>query len=103
MMWPFRRRQVATIDGIPTGDFKRILADSQAQGVAPHCDSAVLHAPGECVYCDGYPEWQRYRQVAGIAFTGHPFKDGEISCPSELRRPIDDINRWPGNVARPAE
>jgi hypothetical protein len=37
----------------------------------PHCDSAVLHAPGECEYCDGRPEWQSLREAWGIAFTGH--------------------------------
>lgn len=37
----------------------------------PHCDQAVLHAPGECEYCDGCPEWQSLREAWGIAFTGH--------------------------------
>ncbi len=37
----------------------------------PHCDQRILHAPGECEYCDGHPEWQALRQSWGIAFTGH--------------------------------
>ena len=37
----------------------------------PHCDQRVLHAPGECQYCDMCPEWQQLRVAWGIAFTGH--------------------------------
>jgi len=66
---------------------------------APHCDQAVLHAPGECWACDLYPAWQRYRQVAGIAFTGHEPTEHETMCPSEVRRPVETINRWGGNQA----
>lgn len=64
----------------------------------PHCDAAVLHAPGECVYCDRYPEWQRHREMARINFTGHHDPD-RVLCPSETRRPLENINRWPGNRA----
>lgn len=63
----------------------------------PHCDSAVLHAPGECEYCDAFPQFQTARKMWGIAFTGHPPQVGELPCPSEVRRDIDTINRWPGN------
>jgi len=66
---------------------------------APHCDNAVLHAPGECVYCDAYPAWQRYRQVARIAFTGHEPIENETMCPSEVRRPVEVIQQWNGNRA----
>lgn len=66
---------------------------------APHCDSAVLHAPGECQHCDRYSAWQRYRQVARIAFTGHEPTEDETMCPSEVRRPVEAINRWGGNRA----
>ena len=38
----------------------------------PHCDTRVLHAPGECEFCDGQPVWQALRRAWGIAFTGHP-------------------------------
>lgn len=37
----------------------------------PHCDQRILHAPGECEYCDGHPEWQALREAWGIAYTGH--------------------------------
>lgn len=37
----------------------------------PHCDSRVLHAPGECEFCDRHPDWQELRKSWGIAFTGH--------------------------------
>lgn len=67
----------------------------------PHCDSAVLHAPGECEYCDAYPDWQRLRQLWGIAFTGHPPVDHEVPCPSDARRPGGVNQVWPGNQPRP--
>lgn len=63
----------------------------------PHCDSTVLHAPGECEYCDLYPEWQKARKMWGIAFSGHDPVDGQLPCPSEVHRSRDVINRWPGN------
>jgi hypothetical protein len=64
-----------------------------------HCDPAVLHAPGECEFCDKYgTDWQAYRQMAGINFTGH-HDDGKALCPSEYRRSVQTINRWPGNRA----
>lgn len=82
----------------------------------PHCDGKVLHAPGECEYCDGHAEWQELRQMWGIAFTGHSedtvkafdYSSGTpteydkklIPCPSEWDRPLDTINKWPRN--RPA-
>lgn len=68
-----------------------------ADAWAPHCDAAVLHAPGECRHCDLYPAWQRYRVVARIAFTGHEPDENETMCPSEVRRPIEAIERWGGN------
>lgn len=63
----------------------------------PHCDQHLLHAPGECEYCDKYPFAQERRFVAGINFTGHDWP-GSISCPAERLRPLSDINRWPGNT-----
>lgn len=65
----------------------------------PHCDAKVLHAPGECKYCDEHPEWQDLRELWGINFTGE-HKEGKISCPSELERPFNVINEWPGNQAK---
>jgi hypothetical protein len=69
-----------------------------SRAYAPHCDQAVLHAPGECQYCDEYPDWQEYRIVAQIAFTGHEPEGQQVRCPAEQRRPINTINRWYGNV-----
>ena len=76
----------------------------------PHCDSYILHAPGECEYCDRHPEWQELRQSWGIAFTGHSDEiqdragrtDGVpiLPCPADLSRPPgadNDHRRWGGN------
>ena len=63
----------------------------------PHCDSYVLHAPQTCTYCDGYPWRQRGRREAKILFTGEGEREGWIPCPSQLRRPLESIQQWPGN------
>ena len=47
----------------------------------PHCNSEVLHAPGDCFYCDLYPSRQAQRQASNTPFT-----------PMEA-------NGWSGNVA----
>lgn len=64
----------------------------------PHCDMHILHSPGECVYCDKHPDWQKLRIDWGINFTGqnHP---NRTPCPAEQRRDVDIINRWGGNRA----
>lgn len=67
----------------------------------PHCDSAVLHAEGECEYCDEYPAWQEARKMWGIAFTGHIPQKGELPCPSEVHRSHETIMQWPGNQPKP--
>lgn len=69
----------------------------------PHCDDLVLHAPGECEFCDLYPRRQRDRQRARVRFTGelvgfYPYETEP--CPSEKLRPLDVIEAWPGNRAR---
>jgi hypothetical protein len=66
----------------------------------PHCDAAVLHAPGVCTYCDDHPEWQMLRQHWGIAFTGQPATDGRMQCPSDYRRGTGGAHVWPGNTPR---
>jgi hypothetical protein len=65
----------------------------------PHCDSRILHAPGECAYCDHYPEWQELRVHWGIAFTGHiPDVDsGGMLCPADYSRGPESYNSWGGN------
>lgn len=69
----------------------------------PHCDPRVLHAPGECEYCDLHPDWQELRKTWGIAFTGHDPVDDQCSCPADFARPQGsnaDHRNWYGNVAR---
>jgi hypothetical protein len=67
----------------------------------PHCDSRVLHAPGECEYCDGLPNLQYLRErVWRIAFTGRP-QEGYAPCPAEAGRGMRSINSWGGNQAMP--
>lgn len=67
------------------------------KGTPVHCDSSVLHAPGECEFCDKYgKEWQDYRILARINFTGHHDED-KAPCPSEHFRSVETINHWPGN------
>jgi hypothetical protein len=68
----------------------------------PHCDSRVLHAPGECEFCDRHPDWQELRVVWGINFTGH-YVPNRQPCPAEQARPLNVINRWPGNVPETPE
>jgi hypothetical protein len=67
---------------------------------APHCDSAILHAPGECTYCDQYPDWQLIRDRWLINFTGH-MADGRTPCPSVWFRDPLVRDLWGGNVAKP--
>jgi len=62
----------------------------------PHCDDKVLHAPGECRFCDDFPDLQRERLFQGINFTGHQ-ESGFLPCPAEERRSLDIINAWGGN------
>lgn len=63
----------------------------------PHCDSNILHAPGDCVYCDKYPEKQAERVREGVRFTGSPSTPDLLPCPAELLRPLKAIEMWPGN------
>lgn len=79
----------------------------------PHCDPRILHAPGECEFCDGHPDWQELREFWHIAFTGKKVDividkrykgsiDGTIfPCPADAIRG-DNHTLWSGNVARPA-
>lgn len=66
---------------------------------APHCDQRMLHAPGDCVVCDYYPDRQALRVMWGIAFTGRP-EDGMFPCPFDVTR---GTSSWPGNQAKPAD
>lgn len=63
----------------------------------PHCDTYVLHAPGECDFCDMHPERQADRTARRVAFTGHAPFDNEEPCPSDARRGRAGAHVWPGN------
>lgn len=76
----------------------------------PHCDSRVLHKPGECEFCDQHEEWQALREAWGIAFTGHSgevveneYGNKMLPCPAEFNRGMESINGWHGNVPENAE
>lgn len=66
--------------------------------VFPHCDSRILHAPGECSVCDVYPKWQELRYYWGIAFTGYTPEGTELPCPADYARG-DSHAQWHGNRA----
>ena len=68
----------------------------------PHCDAKVLHAPGECKYCDMHPEWQALRLYWGIAFTGYEpdLSIKELPCPAWFARG-ENCQAWGGNRPRP--
>lgn len=75
------------------------------EGRFPHCDQRVLHAPGECKFCDDCSLLQFVRHAWGINFTGHHQIETDngtamLPCPAEVSRPLDLINRWGGNTAR---
>ena len=63
-----------------------------------HCDSLILHAPGECQYCDHYPEAQALRDWWQINFTGQR-DTTKLPCPSTLRRTDEVRDLWGGNRA----
>lgn len=73
-------------------------------GQFPHCDQRVLHAPGDCKYCDSHQEWQELRQAWGIAFTGQEPVDEEhhkqLPCPSDFNRGKSGAHVWGGNYPR---
>lgn len=62
-----------------------------------HCDQTILHAPGECQYCDHYPEAQALRQWWRINFTGQ-HDEGKAPCPSTHLRSDELRDAWPGNT-----
>ena len=68
----------------------------------PHCDQRILHAPGECGYCDAHPDWQALRAAWGIAFTGWTPEEAELPCPADHARG-DQHQLWGGNRAKQVE
>lgn len=67
------------------------------RGVPPHCDADVVHAPGECVFCDVTPGLQESRAADGIAYTGHEPVGDQLPCPSDARRGLAGAHVWGGN------
>lgn len=62
----------------------------------PHCDARILHAPGECEFCDRHPDWQEFRVQNKISFTGHREK-GFLACPADRARKFEVHQAWGGN------
>ena len=71
----------------------------------PHCDARILHAPGECEFCDQHPEWQALRIHWGIAFTGwEPDEEKkELPDPATYACGLKSINAWAANRAQPKD
>lgn len=59
----------------------------------PHCDPKVLHAAGECEFCDLHPDLQALRLGFKENFTGHGPDAATVD------RPLDVIEKWHGNIA----
>lgn len=81
--------------------FRRIKPDRDAVQsylgqFPPHCDPRILHAPGDCEYCDKHPEWQALRLAWGIAFTGFEPEGTELPDPATHARGEAHCV-WPGN------
>jgi hypothetical protein len=66
----------------------------------PHCDQRILHARGECRWCDLHPEWQALRVAWGIAFTGYTPEGKELPDPATAARGTASLNSWDGNRAK---
>lgn len=69
----------------------------------PHCDQRILHAPGQCEYCDLSPEMQEMRLAWGVCFTGFQpdYVNTWVMCPADVARPTNsasDHRQWPGNT-----
>lgn len=62
----------------------------------PHCDSAILHSPGVCKYCDVHPDWQELRELWRINFSDTSDPD-KAPCPSTFTRTAETRDRWHGN------
>lgn len=63
---------------------------------APHCDARILHAPGECKYCDWFPQRQQDRITQSINFTGQT-DPKKAPCPAMFFRDADSLAHWGGN------
>jgi len=81
-----------------------VRRDAEIWGTIPHCDSRILHAPTECVYCAERTDLRHARLRLRIQFSGHePTEQLPYRCPADWSvrlRERSDYNEWPGNVAR---
>lgn len=76
--------------------FHKELTDSVSR--MPHCDARILHAPGKCHHCDLFADFQQYRLLSEINFTGE--NDLRKSpCPSLWTRTAAQRDAWPRNRA----
>ena len=87
---------------MPTIPDPAVTAAYQAIGQFPHCDALILHAPKQCAYCDEHPDWQALRVLWGINFTGE-HDPAKAPCPAERLRPMQIIDHWHNNRARPKD
>lgn len=81
-------------EALYTGLLPKGETEPAYRAFAPHCDALTLHKPGDCRYCDKYPEAQLLRLDRGVPFSGEP------GAPDALFRPAEAITRWGGNRAR---
>ena len=79
-------------------DIKFIDAYNEESFQSPHCDQAILHSPGVCVYCDHHPLWQKLREQWRINFSDTQDPD-KAPCPSTYFRKAEVRDLWSGNVA----
>ena len=79
-------------------DTEKVSKYCEDKTTPPHCDSRVLHQPGECPYCDNNPDWQDMRLLQGIAFTGQEPDEFQGPCPSDYHRGLGGAHSWPGNM-----
>jgi hypothetical protein len=89
--------------GTDQPDVELVDPNGVTMAVFPHCDARILHAPGECRFCDERDDLQALRRAWGIANSGHaPTADRPLPCPADAavtRGARGDYNRWGGNVA----
>ncbi len=77
-------------------DLRRTLPPIEDSTRAPHCDPSILHAPGECEFCDLHPSRQVEREIQRINFTGQHDPE-RAPCPSEFFRSPTDRDAWGRN------
>jgi len=67
----------------------------------PHCDSFILHSPSsDCIYCK-MPEFESFhdiRRELELRYTGERYPLGWEQCPAEVRRGLDTVEKWHGNL-----